>query len=141
MLTAAQAALFAGFLLAASVSDLRRREIPDRLCALLALTGLLCFSPVKLCGILAALPLLSAAIIKEGSIGGGDIKLTAAAGIVLGFRGGIFGLAVGLATALLFAGTAGLVQKLKGRGERIKSLPLAPFLSLGFLAAYALSKI
>ena len=80
-----QAVLFFCLLLAASVWDLRKRIIPDSICLLIALTGLIDFSPVNLLGVLAALPLLLAALYKPEGIGGGDIKLTAAAGMVLGF--------------------------------------------------------
>lgn len=68
-------------------------------------------------------------------MGGGDIKLTAAAGLVLGFQGGLWGLALGLALAVLFHGARVLLRRL--RGERTAAihraaLPLAPFLSIGF---------
>ena len=76
-----QAVLFFCLLLAASVWDLRKRIIPDSICLLIALTGLIDFSPVNLLGVLAALPLLLAALYKPEGIGGGDIKLTAAAGM------------------------------------------------------------
>ena len=89
-----QAVLFFCLLLAASVWDLRKRIIPDSLCLLIALTGLINFSPVRLWGVLAALPLLIAALIRPECMGGGDIKLTAAAGFVLGFWRGIWGMAL-----------------------------------------------
>ena len=46
---------------------------------------------------LAALPLLIAALIRPECMAAGDIKLTAAAGFVLGFWRGIWGMALGLA--------------------------------------------
>ena len=52
---------------------------------LLVLAGLMNFSYINLLGIFVALTFLIAAVLKENSIGGGDIKLTASAGIVLGF--------------------------------------------------------
>jgi leader peptidase (prepilin peptidase)/N-methyltransferase len=136
MAAAVQTALFAGILLAAALCDIRRREIPDSLCVILALAGLIDFSPAKLPGILAALPLLIAAMTKEGSIGGGDIKLTAAAGLTLGFAGCTAGLVIGLAASVLFAGAVWLVQRTHGKSAHIATLPLAPFLAPGFLAAY-----
>ena len=136
-----QAAFFVSLLLAASVADIRKRVIPDSVCALIALAGLICFSPAKLSGALAALPLLIAAIGKEGSIGGGDIKLTAASGLVLGFAGGVAGLMVGLAAILLFfAGgiAAHRIRKDKVRKKSETALPMAPFLSTGFIIVYLL---
>ena len=45
------------------------------------LSGLICFNAGKLSGILAALPPLAAALLPPGTLGGGDIKLTVAAGL------------------------------------------------------------
>lgn len=133
----AQAVLFLCLLLAASVWDLRKRIIPDGICLLIALTGLIDFSPVRLWGVLAALPLLIAALCKPEGIGGGDIKLTAAAGIVMGFWGCVVGLILGLTASLFFYFWIQAIRRLR-KLEPLKtsqaSLPMAPFLSLGLLA-------
>ena len=139
----AQAVLFLCLLLAASVWDLRKRIIPDSICLFIALTGLMDFSPVRLWGVLAALPLLIAALCKPEGIGGGDIKLTAAAGMVLGFGGCTSGLLLGLTASLFFYLINQLVRrlrKLEPQKASQASLPMAPFLSLGFLAV-TISKI
>ena len=133
----AQAVLFFCLLLAASVWDLRKRIIPDSLCLMIALTGLMDFSPVRLLGFLAALPLLIAALYKPEGIGGGDIKLTAAAGMVMGFGGCTAGLLFGLTASLFFYVINQLIRRLRGLGLQKASQaarPMAPFLSLGFLA-------
>lgn len=109
------------------------------LCALIFCLGLPSLTPDKLSGILLALPLLIAALIKEGGMGGGDIKLTAAAGFVLGLPAGTVGLILGLTAVLGYDMIRKGIRKLKktempAAGERI--LPLAPFLSAGFIAAY-----
>ena len=135
--------LFFCLLLAASVWDLRKRIIPDSICLLIALTGLIDFSPVNLLGVLAALPLLLAALYKPEGIGGGDIKLTAAAGMVLGFVGCTAGLLLGLTAFLFFYLINQLIRrlrKLEPQKASQASLPMAPFLSLGFLAV-TISKI
>jgi len=137
---AIQAVFFTALLAAASFIDMQRRAIPDSICALIALAGLITFSPAKLCGILAAAPLLIAAVCKEGSIGGGDIKLTAASGFVLGIAGGAAGLVIGLSTMLLFH-AGGKVRRLLRKGMPIHkteatALPMAPFLSVGFAVVY-----
>ena len=132
----AQAVLFFCLLLAASVWDIRKRIIPDSICLLIALTGLIDFSPVNLLGVLAALPLLIAALYKPEGIGGGDIKLTAAAGSVMGFGGCTAGLLLGLTASLLFYLTNQLIRrlrKLEPQKASQVSLPMAPFLSIGFL--------
>lgn len=138
----AQAVLFSCLLMAASVWDLRKRIIPDSICLLIALTGLIDFSPVKLLGILAALPLLLAALCRPDGIGGGDIKLTAAAGIVLGFWGCTAGLILGLTVSLflyLLNQTIRRLRKLEPQRAAQASLPMSPFLSLGFLAVTILN--
>ncbi len=70
-------------------------------------------------------------------MGGGDIKLTAAAGLVLGIEGSVAGLIIGLAALLLFFAGHRLIRH-KNRKETGEALPMAPFLSLGFIAAYIL---
>lgn len=131
----AQVVLFSFLLIAASVWDLRKRIIPDRICILIALTGLIDFSPVRLLGVLVAFPMLTAALCKPEGIGGGDIKLTAAAGIVLGFWGCTAGLIFGLAASLLFyllVQTVRRLRRLESQKASQAALPMAPFLSLGF---------
>lgn len=138
----AQAALFFILLLVASIWDIRKRIIPDELNAMILCIGLLTFTPDKLAGLLLGLPLFIAAILKEGGMGGGDIKLTAAAGFVLGFPLGMAGLIFGLSAVLLYHLIIRSIRKLKhinapAAGETL--LPLAPFLSVGFLASYLLN--
>lgn len=134
----AQTVLFSSLLLVASLWDISKRIIPDSICLLIAVAGLIDFSPAKLLGALAALPLLIIALWKPDGIGGGDIKLTAAAGVVLGFWGCTFGLMFGLTASLffyLFMQTIKKLRKLEPQKAAQVSLPMAPFLSLGFLAA------
>lgn len=136
-----QAVFFVSLLAVASAIDIRKRIIPNSVCAGIALAGLICFSPANLFGILTALPLLTAALCKQGGIGGGDIKLAAACGFVLGFAGGTAGLIIGLSAMLLFyAGSriAGQLTKARKTTERV-SLPMAPFLSIGYIAAYIIN--
>jgi len=131
-----QGGLFIVLLLAASLWDLSKRIIPDSLCLFIALAGLITFEPVKLSGIFAAVPFLLAAL-ALGGMGGGDIKLMAAAGLVLGFQKSMAAMVMGLTGMLAFHAICFIVQKLRGR-DAPKAYPLAPFLSLGCLAAYFL---
>ena len=104
--------------------------------------GLLVFHPAQLMGPLAALPLLAAAMHKPGSIGGGDIKFTAASGFGLGITAGSWGMALGLTLAALFYAINWSTQKFRRRKCAAPSqtaLPLAPFLSLGFAIIYILN--
>lgn len=129
-----QGGLFAALLAAASRWDIRKRIIPDTLCLCIALTGLLTFSPVKLLGFLAAMPLLLAALFL-GGIGGGDIKLVAAAGLALGFHKSMTAVMLGFSALLVFHTIHTLIQKLRIKNTR-NAYPLAPFLSFGYLVAY-----
>ena len=79
--------LFFSLLLVGAIFDCQKRLIPNTICALITIVGLLVFHPAQLMGPLAALPLLAAAMHKPGSIGGGDIKFTAASGFVRPARG------------------------------------------------------
>ena len=65
-------------------------------------------------------------------IGGADIKLMGAAGMVLGFYEGIAAMVIGLAGMLLFHMRERLLRK--GRAEQ--SYPLVPFLAAGVLFVY-----
>ena len=140
---AAQAVLFSCLLMAASVWDIRKRTIPDTLCAAVFLTGLLTFAPEKLSGILLGLPLLIGAMIagscKAGGIGGGDIKLTAACGFTLGIPAGTEGLILGLAAFGCGYLALKAFRKIKHQSQpsaRRTALPMVPFLSAGFISAY-----
>lgn len=134
LLAAAQAVFFLALLCAASVSDLRRRIIPDTLNLAIAATSLLCFSASNLWGITVAVPFLLAAVFC-GGMGGGDIKLMAACGLVLGLPKGLLATVVGLALLLLCAAAHRIICKVWGR-EAEKAFPLAPFLSAGCVLAY-----
>ncbi|WP_312652657.1 A24 family peptidase [Aminipila sp.] len=132
-----QGVLFFSLLLAASYTDIKRREIPDTVCVLLVLTGFLEFTYPNLLGIFIALPFLIAAMFKEKSIGGGDIKLTATVGFVLGFWKGIYGLIIGLTLLILFYITLRISSIIiKKQVSKNLSMPLVPFLGIGFLIIY-----
>ena len=131
-----QGGFFIILLTAASAWDIRKRIIPDYLCLCIALTALLDFTPEKLLGMIPSLVLLSAALLW-GGMGGGDIKLMAASGLALGFYNGMKALVAGLILLLLFHALCFIIQKLRGRAVP-RAYPLAPFLSIGCLAAYFL---
>ncbi len=132
-----QGVIFCILLLIASYTDIKKREIPDTICMLIAFTGLLNFRFVNLLGLTVALPFLIAAILKENSIGGGDIKLTAALGISFGYWNGIYGLILSLTLILLFYVVLKLLLRIrKKQVPKNLSMPLAPFLGIGFITIY-----
>jgi leader peptidase (prepilin peptidase) / N-methyltransferase len=124
-----------------TLADLRTRLIPDApllagLALALALGGLT--DPGSLPGrLIAALAaggfLLAAALIRPDGMGLGDVKLAAVLGAYLG---------PGAAEALIVAFAAGSVAGLvliarHGWSARSRTIPFAPFLALGALAAMA----
>jgi len=68
-------------------------------------------------------------------VGGGDVKLMAASGLVLGFYNSMTALMLGFALLLAFHAFCFIIQKLRG-GTVPKAYPLAPFLSIGCFIAF-----
>lgn len=125
-----QGIVFTILLIAASIIDIRKRIVPDVLCVLVAFTAAISFSPYNLWGILASLPFLLAAVFC-GGMGGGDIKLMAAAGLVLGLPGGVFATILGLSLVLAYSIYLKICKK-----TQALAVPLVPFLSVGCVAGY-----
>jgi len=130
-----QALLFICLLIGASYFDLKKREIPPFACIGIVITALFDFQVINLFGILAALPFFIAAYMYPNKMGGGDIKLVAATGLVLGFQATNYGVIIGL-SVLVIAYLFYKAFKIATKKQGVKSLPLAPFLSLGFLVVY-----
>lgn len=138
-LPAVQAVLFLVLLFAVSVWDIKHREIPDSLQAAIAMTAFLDFSPADLAGILTALPYLLAALAapETEGIGGGDIKLAAAAGIVLGLPAGLAASAIGLSGFIVYGLVCSAMKRSSGNAGKA-AYPVGPFLAAGSAAAYFL---
>lgn len=132
-----QAGLFLFLLLLVSVWDLHFREIPDRLQLAIAALAFLCFSPGNLLGILGAAPYLLVALFFGGmdGMGGGDIKLAAATGAVLGLPMSLLSSVIGLGTFTIYSTVYTAAVRLCGGKGRI-AFPVGPFLALGAAAAY-----
>lgn len=115
----------------ATVTDLRRRMIPDFVHILLLLSGISCIClqggdwRIRLAGFLLVGGGMLAVAVLRGGIGGGDVKLAACLAFAVGLLSACYVLLVGLCASLVF----GLVRKAMGKtGE---ALPLAPFLAAG----------
>ena len=132
-----QAVLFLFLLVIVSVWDIKDREIPDGLQAAIALLSLLHFSPWNLAGALTALPYLLVALAGNGTggIGGGDIKLAASMGIVLGLPASLAASAMGLSAFIVYGLICSCAGRLMGRKGRT-AYPAGPFLAAGAAAAY-----
>lgn len=139
--------LFIVALLIAAVSDVKTRQIPNVAPLLLLTAGLLnLFSGgPNLHGILSALlglflggfPLLILAIFR-GTIGGGDVKLAASAGFVLGWLGSYLALMTALTVFVLFAA---IYRPIKKEKKAVLALPFAPFYAVAGISAFILPAI
>lgn len=116
-------------LLWAAFMDWKKRIIPDwTWITILAIGGVSAFLfpeptlPERIAGfLLSGVCLLLLAITKAESVGGGDIKLTAALGFCFGLNA--------LAAILFFALSPALIY---AAATRQRSVPLAVFLCIGF---------
>lgn len=127
------AALFV-LLILASYHDIKTRQIPDMYSIVIVLLALCVPRYENLWGVFCCLPLLIAAL-SMGGIGGADIKIMGAAGMVIGLVPGIFAMTIGLLGMILFHFARSLLTgKMQGR----QSYPLIPFLSAGIVGMYLL---
>lgn len=120
-------------LLFTSYKDLKTREIPDTVHILIILTALIQIDPINsLLGFfIVPFPFLIVALINEGGIGGGDIKLVGACSFLVGIKYGILACTISMILAVFI--------NLLIKNSRQKSFPLAPYLAAGFTAAYIIS--
>ena len=128
-----QALVFCGGLIYAAVDDLKTRTVSDIVCIIIALAGLVTISPASFLGaLLAMLPFYLCA--GFGLMGGGDWRLAAAVGFVLGVDRVITGLSF-MAFALLMASIAMRVIPALRKGATAKQ-PLVPYFAVAFIPAY-----
>ncbi|WP_444683963.1 prepilin peptidase [Alkalicoccus luteus] len=137
----AAALLFSAMLVMITVSDLRYMVIPDRI--------LLVFSvPIALVRLTVApldpwwdaaagsaggfLLLFAAAVVSRGGLGGGDVKLYAVVGLMIGFSG----MLLSLAAASILGLCAGLVGVFMNKWGRKTEIPFGPFIAAGALLVY-----
>ena len=126
--------LFSALLIYAAVSDIKRREVDDWLCVAVLIVSLIGTGGYFWGAVITALPFFIPALIKSGSIGGGDIKLMFVCGAVLGVWGGLAQMVI----SLFLAGLYGFIILLrKGyRAYKETQIPLAPFLCAGGIASF-----
>ena len=133
----AQAVLFSFLLILVSVEDVKKREIPPLFCVGVALCALLNFKAENLLGLgIPMVLLITAAWICPEQLGGGDIKLTAAVSLVLGFTATAYGVILGFSLELAVFVILKHRRKLTKQEAKEFPMPLAPFLTIGFLVTY-----
>lgn len=126
-------------LIVASGIDMRTFEIPDGASIAVLVIGVVCFFIPgllwwdRLLGILcAAGPLLLVVLLSRGTaMGMGDVKLMAAAGLVLGWKLSLFALFAGV----VIGGAVGSVLMLTRKKGRKDSIPFVPMLSAGVIVS------
>lgn len=142
----AVALLLVAVLSCISVTDLRHLIIPDRA----VIPAMVSFFVLRL--FIHPLPiwqywlgflvgggfLLLLAIGSRGGMGGGDIKLMAMAGLVLGWKHVLLAIFLSAWLALVVTGIVWLAGRWRGRtGQTIrKGIPFGPYLAVGTFIAY-----
>jgi len=129
--------LFASLLIYAAVTDIIRREIDNFVPAFILVASFIGAGGSFWGAVITALPLFIPAIIKNGSVGGGDIKLMFACGALLGVWGGLTQLIIALALVALFS--FGILIKKDLTACKKTAIPLAPFLCAGGIASYIIT--
>lgn len=136
-----QGAALAAVLVCASVSDIRRHEVDNWVWTVIVLLGLIgihtgnAAHPLSmLFGAAAILSILVPLTILQGDkgIGGADIKISAAAGFLLGGLNGLYALSIGLLLAVL---AVPIDRRISGKAQNTP-FPLVPFLSAGIMTAF-----
>lgn len=82
--------------------------------------------------VVIALPMFLMALFIEGAFGGGDIKLMAASGFLLGVKGIVCGMFLGILTGGIYCIGMVLLHKL----DKKASFAFGPFLAVGLAVAY-----
>lgn len=128
-------------LITAAAIDIRSMYVPDHvhLCILaLASLSLISGRPPsvssRICGsILIGGIMLLVSILTKGGIGGGDIKLMAASGLLLGFSRNLLAFIL----AYLFAGLVYIIPMLTGRISKNTPIPMIPYFAASILISAA----
>ena len=133
--------IFTVILLYISINDFRKKKITNRSLAVLLLIGIgaACQLQVtvleRILGVLVTgTPLLLLDLILPGAFGGGDIKLLAIAGGLLGWRGGLLALCAGF----LSGGFYSAVMLVLGKIKRKDKFAFGPFLCIGIAIGYCI---
>lgn len=127
--------LLFGLLTAISVIDWNTQIIPPQLNLALGLLGVISYFTMpgatvleRLIGFFCiSLPMFLVVLVVPGGFGGGDIKMMAAAGLLLGWKGTV----AAFLTGLLFGGTYGIYLLAAKKKDRKDHFAFGPFLSLG----------
>lgn len=122
--------LFLAILCYAAIVDIKKMTVPTHVHILLIAVGCISCKPTSFIGAaMTFLPFFIVALINPCWLGGGDVKLAAGCGFVLGGFHGLLGLVVGLTLAIIFVP---VWQRLR-KAERNMPFGLVPFFFIGNL--------
>lgn len=118
-----------------SFTDLKSRRIPNKLTHPIVFLLLIIrvFNPMYYWGLVPALLMLIFFFIRPNAIGAGDIKMTAIIGLCLGIERMLFVMLGMCISALISLFVYEWLNK-----RKLRSIPLAPFLTIGVFLAVAL---
>ncbi len=126
--------IFTGCLILISLIDYEKQIIPDFLSGVIAVSGLwynflhrpdMIFDAIS-GGVLGFAIMLAVFVISRGGMGGGDVKLSAAAGLWLGVEGTI----VFLLLAFAIGGIISIMLLASGIKSKGDAVPFGPFLCI-----------
>jgi leader peptidase (prepilin peptidase)/N-methyltransferase len=131
--------LFAALLIYAAYSDIKRREVDEWVSISILIVSLIGTGGSFWGAVLTALPFFIPALLKSGSIGGGDIKLMFACGAVLGVWGGLGQTVIALTLVAVFS--LGMLITKGFTAYKKTAIPLAPFLCAGGILSFILTNM
>ena len=137
-LTTVKGMILTLLLLYASLSDFKKREVPDCISVMILILAFVGFESSNLLSMLAGaavvfIPQLATTMLTPNRpIGGADIKISTALAFLLGAEKGIFALVVGMLLAVIITAIS---NKLNDRDQK-QAFPLVPFLWIGATLAY-----
>ena len=126
--------LLKGVLAYIAAVDIQKKQITNRSLIILGVVGIAATYPLPLslleriaASIVTAMPLLGINLVRSGAFGGGDVKLLAIAGFLLGIRGGI----LALCAAFLSGGVVSVLLLVTGKKRRTDSMAFGPYICFG----------
>jgi leader peptidase (prepilin peptidase)/N-methyltransferase len=133
------ACIYLLLLVACAAADIKAGIVPDLIVIWIAVLGIIKFFIVEsfsasglvdhLIGtVCISVPMLIITLILKNAFGGGDIKLSAAAGLYLGWKFAIAGIVVGFLIAGIYALFLIILKKTKFKSK----IRIAPCLAFGF---------
>lgn len=133
--------IYTGILIYSSITDHHSLIISDKVNVIIMILALVSNEGYEilwnLCGALfITLPFLLIAV-KTNQLGGGDIKFIFVNSTFLGFTKGYAGIIIGLFLVIIRY----IYLKVRKREDKNRRIPLAPYLSGGFIITIAVNKL